>query len=556
HLASQVARQEPAAGKYSAAVPLFIHALELDPTLVEDKDPLLNLIKVIAGNASVVMQPQIPRFLQSVFRDKTRRVVLFLDGLDELAPGQFAPVFSYLTALQKKHARLQIITTASADYIDGLTKANFYPLALAAWTQTQRMEFAKKWGELWTTKLIPEIKKPDPAVVIDPLLVQHWLVSEYAYTSPLEWTLRMWGAFAGDLSGSSPLSILDSHITRFLPNPAYIPALEELAHQMALKPTSSLSFEEIENILSAYQAAMKTTPDAIPLEAPADAQLVEPAVEGAAPAGGEASKAGTAVKTDPKKTAKSQKKDRRERTVTAGEALVTALTGAGILVEYPNHQIRFASPVFLAFLAGMRLTPDEATRMAKAITKKLDWPVYPLVLQYAAACSDSPEWVYSLIEDPVAPLFRNLLMVARWLRDAPANAEWRSHLMRVLINQLQNDALPFGSRARITGAFYLSRDPSSVKLFKQLLASRSADIRRVALLGCGALGNPQLINDILGALADLEPSVRYTACLALAAVPVEAALNAVVQVLLSGDEEIRQAASEALALIQPDGHKA
>jgi hypothetical protein len=74
------------------------------------------------------------------------------------------------------------------------------------------------------------------------------------------------------------------------------------------------------------------------------------------------------------------------------------------------------------------------------------------------------------------------LAAARWLRDAPAGAEWRSHLMRVLSTQLQNDTLPLGSRARIAGAFYLSRDPSTVKLFKQLLVSKSDPIRRVALL--------------------------------------------------------------------------
>jgi HEAT repeat protein len=74
-------------------------------------------------------------------------------------------------------------------------------------------------------------------------------------------------------------------------------------------------------------------------------------------------------------------------------------------------------------------------------------------------------------------------------------------------------------------------------------------------MGCGALGNPQLINDILPLLADPEPEVRYTACLALAATPGESALNAVVEVLLSGDEEIRQAAAEAISQIKPDGHK-
>lgn len=557
HLASQVARQDPAAGKYSNAVPLFAHALEIDPTLVEDKDPLLNLIKAISGNASIVMQPQIPRYLQSVFRDKTRRVVFFLDGMDELAPDQLKLVMQFLTALQKKHARLQIITTAAADFIDGLSKANFYPLALAAWSQAQRMSLAKKWGALWTTQLAADNKKQAPSPEIDPLLIENWLSSEYAYSSPLEWTLRLWGAYAGDLSGSDPMMVLDTHLTRFLPKPTYISALEELAHQMIMRPTASLKYTEVEEILTSYQIAKQPVP-VTGTDAPVfDAEMPEevPFNPGEAEDGSTTTTAGENQAAAEAEKAPKKKSKRSRQVVSRGEEIVNALADGGILVEFPNQQVRFASPVFLAFLAGMHATPEEAADIAKQVAKKLEWPIHPLVLQYNAAYADNPEWVFTLIEDPVAPLFRNLLIAARWLRDAPANAEWRPHFLRLLVNLLQNETLPLGSRARLIAAFYLSRDPSTAKLFKQLLVSRSAVVRQVALIGCGALGNPQLINDILGMLVDPVPAVRYTACLALAAVPSEAALNAVVEILLSGDEEIRQAAAEALAQIEPDGHK-
>jgi HEAT repeat protein len=555
HLASQVARQDPTAGNYSSAVPLFAHALELDSTLLEGKDPLLNLIKVISGNASVVMQPQIPRFLQSVFLDKQRRVVLFLDGLDELAQTQLSEMLKFVSALIKKHPRLQVITTASAEYIDGLAKAHFYPLGIAAWNQSQRMALAKKWGELWTTQLVPEIKKQGPAVEIDTTLVQNWLMNEYAYASPLEWSLRLWGAYAGDLSGSSPMTILDAHLTRFLPKPSYIPALEELAHQMVLKTSASMGIAEMDHILSNFQVVMPTIPatgQAAP-ETDTPAAAVTDAAADAISMNDEDQLTEEANQSPEKK--KPSKKDRRQKITSRGEEIVNALIDAGVLVEFANRQVRFASPVFLAFLAGMRTTPEEAAAMTRDLVKQLDWPIYPLVLQYNAACTENPEWIFTLLEGPVAPLFRNLLMAARWLRDAPANAGWRPHIMRVLVNLVQNETLPFGSRARVIAAFYLSGDPSTVKLLKQLLGSRSTTVRRAALLGCGALGAPQLISDILGMLADPEPSVRYTACLALAAIPSEAAFNAVVEILLSGDEEIRQASAEALAQIQPDGHK-
>ena len=54
--------------------------------------------------------------------------------------------------------------------------------------------------------------------------------------------------------------------------------------------------------------------------------------------------------------------------------------------------------------------------MAKTVAQGGDWPVYAQVLQYTAACSDNPDWVYTLIEDPCPPLFKNLLTdLFNWL---------------------------------------------------------------------------------------------------------------------------------------------
>ena len=538
HLAAQIARKDPEAGKYVSAVPVFLHALELDPVVIEDQDPLANLIRVIAGNASVVMQPQIPRFLQSVFADKQRKVVLLLDGLDELTQDQLTAVLVYLNAFCKKHPRLQIIMTASSEYLDGMTKAGIYPLALAAWSQSERMAFAQQWGQLWSKELAPEMKKQGGPSTIDPLILENWLTGETAYTSPLEWTLRLWGAYAGDLSGSAGEGILTAGLARFLPDPAYLPALAELAHRMALKPTASLGFEDAEEILTSTAAAQAAV---VPL-----VDTTDPAVETAQSA---------ETEPQPGKEKKNLKKSRRESMDSPGEQIIDALVSGGILVEYANRQIRFTSPVFLAFLAGMKLTGEEAAEAARSLKESITWPVTPALLHYAAACGESTAWIDPLIEEADTPLFSSLLMAARWLKDTPPAAEWRQRFMRALVTQIQNELLPIGSRARLIAAVYLSRDPSTVKLFKQLLVSKSAVIRRVALLGCGALGNPQLINDILALLADREAEVRHTACLSLATLQSEAALNALVEILLSGDEDLRQAAAEALALNKTEGYK-
>lgn len=579
-LASQLSRRGEELGKYQAALPIFMHALDLETTLAEGQDPTTNLVKAVVGSASVVMQPQIPRFIESVFRDKARKVVLLLDGLDELTPDGLSATVDYLKALLKKQPRMQIITTASADYVDGLTKANFYPLAIAAWTQNQRMDLAKKWGALWAESIFPTAQKQAASLnPIDPVLMDYWLSSETGYLSPLEWTVRIWGAYAGDLSGDNSLSVLDSYLSRFLPNPSYAVALEELAHYMVYKPATSLSFTEMEKFLSGIKIAqpvafaeMAEAGAAIPNTAsekpgkveatgepstfPADAvesNGAEVSVSDESSAKAETSAPAEKASAPGKKAKK--KGSKRDSLTTQGEEIIDALLKGGVLIELHNHQIRFANPVFLGFLAGLHSTPEEVAEMAKQVVEKANWSTQLIVLQYAAACSDNPDWVFPLISGQSAPLFRNLLIAARWLRDAPSSAEWRTQVMRNLVGIIQNETLSLGVRARMIAAFYLSRDPSTARLFKQLLGSKSATVRRAALMGCAAFGSAQLINDILPLLADSEAVVRNTAALTLAAMPSEAALNAVVQVLLSGDEDIRQAAAEALAQNKRDGHQ-
>jgi HEAT repeat protein len=556
HLASQIARQDPATGKYVNAIPVFVHALELDTTLAENEDPMINMIRAISGNASMVMQPQIPRFLKAVFKDKQRKVVLLLDGLDELSAQQMTAMQAYLAAFLKRHPRLQIIATASSDYIDGLTRINLFPLALAAWSLTQKKELTQKWGKAWSEQISPEIRKQNKGVDLDPLLMENWLSGENAYATPLEWSLRLWGAYAGDMGGSHSLGALHTYLARFLPNPAMMPALEALAHQMVQASRASLSFDEAEKILSsvAIQKATQLQPvepsAASDPAVPVDASISEnsEAVSAEAARTGEQS-------TSPGKGKRTRSKGRRDVMGTQGELILSALISSRVLVQLGNRQIRFANPVLLGFLAGMQTTYGEAERIVETILEKIDWPVYLIVLRYAAACSENPIWIYPLIDHAEAPLYRTLLLAARWMKDSPPEAEWRAHTMRNLVTKLQDDLIPLGMRARIIAAFLLSQDASILKLFKQLLNHKSPVVRRAALLGSGALGSPQLINDILGQLADFDPAMRNTACLALSAIPGEAALNAIVQVLLSGDEEIRQAAAEALSRIKPDGHK-
>lgn len=527
-LAMQLARSEIQIGEQNDAFPIYLHANELDLSSSSESGPQAVLIKAMTENASVLMQPQIPRFLNALFGKSKRRVVLLVDGLDELQPDQMKSVVKLFEQLVEKQPGLQVAAAASIQYLDGLTGLGFAPLAVAAWKPAQHRELLRKWSALWSTQIQPDGKQNSQKKAIEPLLMEYWLNAENVYTSPLEWTLRLWGAYAGDLSGNSVKDALETALVRYLPDPAHLPMLEELAYTYLQQRAASLPVRQVEHFLSQSNAEQ----DGLPNPA-ADAPETEAELQ---PAG------------EPKRG----KKVRSGSSASQGERVLTALRDAGILIQQANGHVRFCNPAILGFLGSRRLTPEEQS----ALAQELDWSAAETALQYAASRSETLDWVHTLVAEADPPLYRSLLTAARWLRDAPATAEWRFSLMRALVSSIQDERVPFSVRARMVAAFYLSRDPSTGKLFKQLLGSRSALVRRLGLLGCGALGIAQNIDDILALLADPDSEVRSTACMALAAIPEEPAFNAVVQVLLSGDEDLRKTAAESLALQEGDGHEA
>ncbi len=530
HLACQIARQDESAEKLAQSIPILIHILDLNVSIEENSDPLDNVIQAVSIQANRLARQKLSRLIQAVLRDKGRRVVLLLDGLDEIPPEKLTETTVFLSALHRKHPRLQMIVTASADFLDGLTRAGFYPLGISAWSRAERSAFLQKWNEIWQSRLAPELKKAPGFLDIDPILYDHWLTPEDNFYSPLEWTLRLWGAYAGDLSGSRPMSILNSYVSRYLPDPGDIRALEELAQQMVQQSRISLAFSEMEKTLSRLHSQQGSVQASI--EAPG-----QPGIDGNISTTGGANRI--------------RKKTGRSLVSSRGEQILAGLIEGGVLIEHPDGQVRFSNPIFLGFLAG----PGISAETASQLTKRMDWVITTQVLQYSAASKDDCSWILPLIEHPAAPLYRNLFAAARWLRDAPAQAAWRPIIMRRLVSLLQKDSLPLSIQARVINAFYLSGDPSVPRLLKQLLASRSPTTRRAALLGCGALGSAQLISNILDLLIDHDPNVRQAACLALAAIPGETAINAMVEMLLSGDEDLRRASAEGLAQNRTEGHK-
>ena len=230
YLASRLARRDPEPGLPQDTVPFLIHVADLDLPVQRD-EPLNPVIDSIAENASVLDQARIPDFVRKTFSEG--RVLLLLDGTDELNPDGLKNAVEFIKAVKRAYPKTRMVTTSSSEYLDGLVTLNFIPFALAAWNAKQRMKFFEKWGDLWTHFVAVEAWA-QTSEHVDPLLLNSWLNSENSNLTPLELTLKTWGAYAGHLHGPGPLDAIETHLHRLSPDIAPREALEMLALQVIL----------------------------------------------------------------------------------------------------------------------------------------------------------------------------------------------------------------------------------------------------------------------------------------------------------------------------------
>ena len=526
HLASLAANRSEKLEGLQNAVPFLVHVADLKLPNTNPKNALTPLIEAASEFAPMFDLGRLPAFFESTF--KNGDALLLLDGFDELTPDNQQVITDYLKIIIKNYPKTHIITTGAPEYMDGLIGLGFAPLTLITWSVSQNKQFIERWGELWSQTIAMETWAQTGPEQVDPILLNIWLSADNVNLSPLELTLKAWGAYAGDSLGPHVLEAIATHIRRIAPANTPIAALETLAMQVLLSAQPVFDPRKAREWVKSFEVSEETT---IAAEGESTEQPVEETV---------------VEKTKP---LKGKKNEKHVAAPTSG--LLGKMASSGLLVSYPNNKMRFAHPVFAGYLAGHALSEYNAE---ETLLSQPDWSGKYLAMHYFAARGDASKLVQSLLEFSRMPMHRPLFAAARWLRDAPKNAPWRGKLFGTLAAILQTEGIPLSLRGQAMAAFVVSNDPSTAALFRQLETTLSFELIQLAVLGTGAIRDAkavQVVEDVMNA-----PSlpVRRAACMALVAIGTNEALESVAQTLLNGDEDIRRAAGEALANDPNEGH--
>lgn len=520
-LAIQIIQKAPEAGSAARLSPVWVHAADLLGAGTEG-DPMERLIAIVAPSLPSIKTRRLPVFLRSLLQQE--RLLLLVDGLDELPTAQLDEAIGFMEALMKARPRLRVAATAHPERLGRLPALGFQILPVSAWGPAQRAVLITRWTDLWNRYLVKDQTGKGQAA--DPLLIIGWLLNNTLNLTPLETTLKIWAALAGDALGPSPAAAIEAYLQRMQAgqpgkNRA---ALEQLAAQMVLDEQTVLPQDVAEKWLGGSEIQDTQATDAAP-------ENVETAGE--------------------RERGKAAKRSEAAKRVRARGALPD-LIDCGLLTQHFGGRLRLRHPLLTAYLAAQKLTP---LRGGNQIAAQAEWSGRGATLNYMALIDPQASWLGAFLkEDEEDFLQRSLLQIGRWLRTAPEGLAWVSPAMRRLTSLVTRDQAPFTLRLRALTALTLSGNSGLPVMLRQLSTSPNPELRQLAALGMGMIRDPKSLADLLRLVNERIPQIYRAAILALTTQGESQGLEAVAGLLLSGDASQSRAAAESLANHFEEGH--
>lgn len=523
-LTESVARRAEEVGVLGQRIPVLIHISDIPAAELTSNQPISAIYTALSPYLSSRTAPKLKQHLENAFPQG--RVLLLIDGMDELEQEAFLQGAAFVEGILNLYPNTQIIATASPYFTDGLAHLGLIPVAMAAWDDAQRDAFIANWGQMWTQHIQPSLWNASPngkgetvALQIETSILNNWIVIENLAATPLELTLKVWAAYAGDARGPMNVDAIDAYIRRTtLEVNNASTALDRIALQSSLGKTPYPT----QQTASRWARGMLNMDDA--------EESIVPVIEG---------------------EAASEESGIIEGSVS--RQTLPNLLNCGIMIKHSDDRVGFVHPTIGGYLAGRALA---AAGGSSWVQSQPDWTGKHQALQYLAHFG-TPLGSTSALANPNEDILRHrLIFVSRWLRESLSHpkATWRIGVMRELFNLVGSPGIALGLRMRALTALLLSRDPGIPQMCKRFLQHQEPDVRQVAALGLGYLRDTKTINELGELLYDPDLNVQRAANLALVAIGNQGALEAVATALLHGDENQQRAAAEALANHPEEGY--
>lgn len=518
--------QRAAISVFNQLMPVYVHLANITVSPTEfgsEVDPAEPLVRAVQSQVGRITASNLPGNLYR--RLNAGQVLLLLDGYDELPETERAEKLAWLKGFMSEYSSNFVIVTGLPQGYGTFTQLGFTPVYLRPWSDGDMRAAVNRWAEKW-----PQIGRVGRGAASPPeaSLIERAHTNNRAL-SPTDLTLKIWSTYANDTDAAGFEGWLRAYIARHLPKDQAMGVILPQLVQMAAVQLDEGFITVARMEALAKQGVGDTSTEVNTL---LDQMLAESEPE--------------AINEKPK--SKAQEKDKKsEEEASAQAKLIALLRRTGLLVSYRGGRYQFRHAFIAAYLASLSLK-------GAALAAKAEDPAWNQALAYATLHTSVEPVIRARMSATPDVLHRDVLEASRWLAYAGSKANWGPLLLKHLGNMLIAPNQYTLLRERAAAALVGTRDKNAITVFKQALRHPNADVRRLACLGLGALGDVDSVQDLVPLLSDKTVDVQLAAGMALGAINADAALEEITIALTEGSEQLRHAVAEAMAALPDEGH--
>ncbi len=497
HFTSLLASQHPSIEYLQNALPVLLHARDLIE-FPKHSQPLQQIMDICSRYSPEISSDAVQDIIEMSFKEQ--KVVLLVDGLDELPRTLIGEVYEIINSVLNTFPKIRVVVTGPIDFLDGFMESGFAVLPMSYWNQPTLQEFLRSFASAYFNRYNPEISSEELELAISGLL--GW-ITQYPYArSPLEYTIQAVSILSGLESGQTSFDIINSYINQMVSVSATRSSLEVLAYQTIISENPVINKYEIDHYVPEL---VQSDPDSTPLPG--------------------------------------------SNNVRPSKAL--ALVSKKVILQQTlRGNIFFTHPVFLGFLASNALIRNG---QCAVIFNQPDWAPKEIALKYLAHLIDTTQYINMAELDNDAPLYRKLFSVAHWLGESKTGVIFRPQIMRRMAQIINSENQPFSIRAKAMAGIIFANVKNISGLFRQYLLNGSTIVKVLSAYACGILQDQNIFKELAGLLSDPDQHVRVAASSAIAKWDLPQAQDLTARILIQADEYMRRAVAEVLTLNTAEG---
>lgn len=545
--------------------PVYVHLANVHPTsraFGRQFDPAEPLLRGIQAHLGSVTSKTFPRRFYE--RLNQGRLLLLIDGLDNLPESQQERYIPWLAALLEQYRHNYFIVTGQPYGIGGLTSAGLTPVYLRPWDDGDTTTAARLWGEHWRT-ISKRREEPNEDQIaqaatdtrgLSPLDVCLKIRATYAEQHNEEavpgdwmrWYLEDLGLTAEQIEQAARAAALQLDAGYITEAGLVAVASGEKVKLPVTGPLSApppTSAAEVDAIFSLE--GLDDDEDVDALFADDGDQDVDALFDGNTNA--------VMVEDAPAPATPASERPASSPTARAQSQMLAALTRLGLISRYVSDReggrYCFRQSPVTAYLASLSLSAASSQQMAE----KAMLPAWDMALGYASAHTSVDAAVRARLAAHPDMLYNHILDTARWLAYTGQQfVEWRGNLMKQLGGLFIAPAQFTLMRERAAAATAGTRDKGTAILFQRGLKSNDPQIRRLSALMLGYFRDEASIEHLAVLTNDEHPDVSLGAAIGLSGVRTEDAYEEMAVAITSGPEPVRQVIAEAFAAIPEPGY--